>query len=123
MYLHRVWPVIMLISAPLISWALFPRTGWIYVGAVLAIGIALALAAATPRAWSSSARRFVVIVALVLCIGGIALMGFRVGDPMTAVPFLAGVGGAITVLRSIPRAHHDDRWGSGAPGEAPLRSI
>lgn len=122
MYLHRVWPVIVLISAPLISWAMFPRTGWIYVCAVLGTAILLALAAATPRAWSPSGRRHLVVAAFVLCIGGIALAGLHVGDPMAAVPFLAGAGGAITVHRSIPQARPDDHWGGGAPGEAQVRS-
>lgn len=122
MCFHRVWSAIVLISAPLIAWAMFPRTWWIYACMVLGMGIALALAAATPRAWSASARRQVAIAALVLCIGGIALVGLRVGDPMAAVPFLAGIGGAITVHRRILPDRRGDHPGAGAPGTIQLRS-
>ena len=114
MYLHRVWPVIVVLTALVLAWAMFPQTGWFYVSALLGMAVALALASAMHRAWSSTSRRALLLVAMAICTVATGASGFLFADPMTSVPFLAGIGGCVAVWRSIPGEDRPGMRGSGA---------
>lgn len=113
MYLHRVWPVICLVAAVLIAWAALPEAGWLYAAAVLCAGSGLAVAAATDRLWSVPIRRRVLIAVIALCVVAMVLSGILFGEALRAVPFLAGIGGAAGLWRSLSQLEQPRARGAG----------
>lgn len=103
MYVTRVWPVIVVLATALMSWAYLPAAGWGYVAALLVLGLGIAALATALPVISTALARPVLLGLMVVSVMTIAVSASQIGDPLLAVPFIAGIAGCTDLWKRTRR--------------------